>query len=101
PDGADLSLNWLARAFDFAMGVLDTLTGGLTKRLERWAGLDGAVNDQSSSYQWGSYAGEAALIVLVAGGAEGTLVTAMWGAQGAEGVINGVEEMMQGNYKAG
>lgn len=69
PGTAGIGLPSLQQVGDFSAGFGDAVTLGGTNWVREQLGVNDAVNKCSAAFGWGGYAGQAASLVPIAGGA--------------------------------
>ncbi len=96
---------WIKTGSDFSAGMSDTITGGLTGRLRGALGYNDVVDQQSSMYRYGGYAGQAVNIGLMfanpaamAGWAR-TGFQVMNGMSQIGGLLNAAEAAGKGDFR--
>src|SRR5439155_947577 len=91
---------WIASASNFAAGMGDTVSLGLTARVRQLAGYDDVVDYGSDAYRYGSHAGQAVnvgLMVVNPAGWAGAAVRGLNWVSAAGGAISAAEAAYAGD----
>jgi hypothetical protein len=97
------SANWFASASNFAAGMADALTCGLTAKIRQAGGFDDVVDKESGWYAGGQITGEVLNVALMPVSACGRgvvmkgVIKGLSAAQGVGSTINAVEAAADGN----